>query len=227
MSIHRPRARGHARRGRPAGVRHHLLPLAAACARPCRRPLARRCGPAPGPTVSTLAAALRAGPIGARGRRREGFLLLRGGGRLVACAQVAGRATSTACSPARRPTPPCWRPDSAARAGRGAWPHTEPTCSRSPGPASQPRSRSARFVTVSSDFGRSQLMLLVGKEHWPKIRVVHCGLDMAEYDGTPPTSTDRGDLCLITVGRLEHEKGHTLLLDALAAVRDQAGEPRP
>ena len=45
--------------------------------------------------------------------------------------------------------------------------------------------RSARFVTVSSDFGRSQLMVLVGQEHWPKIQVVHCGLDPTEYDGTP------------------------------------------
>ena len=45
--------------------------------------------------------------------------------------------------------------------------------------------RSARFVTVSSDFGRSQLMVLVGQEHWPKIQVVHCGLDLTEYDGAP------------------------------------------
>ena len=81
--------------------------------------------------------------------------------------------------------------------------------------------RSARFVTVSSDFGRSQLMVLVGQEHWPKIRVVHCGLDIAEYDGTPSPPADRRELRLITVGRLEREKGHTLLLDAVAAVRDQ------
>jgi glycosyltransferase involved in cell wall biosynthesis len=78
--------------------------------------------------------------------------------------------------------------------------------------------RSARFVTVSSDFGRSQLMVLVGQEHWPKIRVVHCGLDLTEYDGTPAPS-DGEELRLITVGRLEREKGHTLLLDALATVR--------
>lgn len=79
--------------------------------------------------------------------------------------------------------------------------------------------RSARFITVSSDFGRSQLMVLVGQEHWPKIRVVHCGLDLAEYDGTPPALAGRDELRLITVGRLEREKGHTLLLDAVAAVR--------
>lgn len=80
--------------------------------------------------------------------------------------------------------------------------------------------RSARFVTVSSDFGRSQLMVLVGQEHWPKIQVVHCGLDPTEFDGTPPPPGD-DELRLITVGRLEREKGHTLLLDAVAAVREQ------
>ena len=78
--------------------------------------------------------------------------------------------------------------------------------------------RSARFVTVSSDFGRSQLMVLVGQEHWPKIQVVHCGLDLTEYDGAPQPRGD-DELRLITVGRLEREKGHTLLLDAIAMVR--------
>src|SRR6185437_12975415 len=78
--------------------------------------------------------------------------------------------------------------------------------------------RSARFVTVSSDFGRSQLMVLVGQEHWDKIRVVHCGLDLTEYDGTPASGSD-DELRLITVGRLEREKGHSLLLDALASAR--------
>ncbi len=78
--------------------------------------------------------------------------------------------------------------------------------------------RSARFVTVSSDFGRSQLMVLVAQEHWSKIQVVHCGLDLTEYDGTPEPRGD-DELRLITVGRLEREKGHTLLLDALAMVR--------
>jgi glycosyltransferase involved in cell wall biosynthesis len=79
--------------------------------------------------------------------------------------------------------------------------------------------RSARFVTVSSDFGRSQLMVLVGQDHWPKIHVVHCGLDLTQYDGAPAPSSD-DELRLITVGRLEREKGHTLLLDALATVRE-------
>jgi glycosyltransferase involved in cell wall biosynthesis len=79
--------------------------------------------------------------------------------------------------------------------------------------------RSARFVTVSSDFGRSQLMVLVGQEHWAKIRVVHCGLDLSEYDGAPgPSRVD--EVRLITVGRLEREKAHALALDAVAAVRD-------
>jgi glycosyltransferase involved in cell wall biosynthesis len=79
--------------------------------------------------------------------------------------------------------------------------------------------RSARFVTVASDFGRSQLMVLVPQEHWSKIRVVHCGLDVSEFDGNP-SAADGDRLRLITVGRLEREKGHALLLDALAALDD-------
>jgi colanic acid/amylovoran biosynthesis glycosyltransferase len=83
--------------------------------------------------------------------------------------------------------------------------------------------RSARFVTVASDFGRSQLMALVDQEQWPKIKVVHCGLDLSEYNeaGATESSPGRYDtdtaLRLITVGRLEREKGHSLLLDAIAS----------
>jgi glycosyltransferase involved in cell wall biosynthesis len=78
--------------------------------------------------------------------------------------------------------------------------------------------RSARFVTVSSDFGRSQLMLVADREHWPKIQVVHCGLDLNEYDRAPQVFAGERQMHLITVGRLEREKGHTLLLDALATL---------
>jgi colanic acid/amylovoran biosynthesis glycosyltransferase len=83
--------------------------------------------------------------------------------------------------------------------------------------------RSARCVTVASDFGRSQLMVLVDQEHWSKIQVVHCGLDLTEYDGFPRRSTVAEDMQLITVGRLEREKGHALLLDALAAIARSEG----
>jgi glycosyltransferase involved in cell wall biosynthesis len=173
----------------------------------------------PGAYVSTLAAALRAGPVEpavkARGllyfceavvawwhARRSGARHLHG--------VFAGPAADAAML--------------AARLGGDSW--TWSLAAHGTDMLQIPRAslaakiRSARFVTVSSDFGRSQLMVLVGQEHWPKIRVVHCGLDMAEYDGTPPPSADRDKLRLITVGRLEREKGHTLLLDALAAVRD-------
>ena len=35
----------------------------------------------------------------------------------------------------------------------------------------------AEFVVAVSSFGRSQLMRWVESDHWPKIKVVHCGLD--------------------------------------------------
>ncbi len=64
-------------------------------------------------------------------------------------------------------------------------------------------------------------MTVVGQQHWSKIHVVHCGLDMSEYDGARQPASEQG-MRLITVGRLEREKGHSLLLDALAALeRDQ------
>lgn len=174
----------------------------------------------PGAYVLTLAAALRAGPIEpavkARGllyfceavvawwhARRSGARHLHG--------VFAGPAADAAML--------------AARLGGDGW--TWSLAAHGTDMLQIPRASlaakicSAQFVTVSSDFGRSQLMVLVAQEHWSKIRVVHCGVDMAEYDGTRPTSANRDELRLITVGRLEREKGHTLLLDALATVRDQ------
>ena len=38
--------------------------------------------------------------------------------------------------------------------------------------------RDARFVVCVSHYGRSQLMTLVDEEHWPKLRVVRCGIDL-------------------------------------------------
>ena len=48
---------------------------------------------------------------------------------------------------------------------------------------------------------------------------LHCGLDMSEYDG-PRTRPPQEGIDLITVGRLEREKGHALFLEALATLRE-------
>lgn len=95
--------------------------------------------------------------------------------------------------------------------------------------ASDPRSlaekiRNARFVVCVSDFGRSQLMILVDEDQWPKIHVVRCGIDLSEFDGTPDGRESAGPLRILNVGRLHPVKGHPVLLEALALLRDAGVE---
>ncbi len=80
----------------------------------------------------------------------------------------------------------------------------------------------AAFVICISDFTRSQLMRQVGPEHWPKLRVEHCGIDPEAFvpsDADAPRSTS-----VLCVGRLDAEKGHLVLLDALAELRHREVE---
>jgi glycosyltransferase involved in cell wall biosynthesis len=75
----------------------------------------------------------------------------------------------------------------------------------------------AAFVICISDFARSQLMGLVEAEHWAKIRVVHCGVDV---DVLRPPATPNGGpehpLRVVCVGRLVPVKGQLVLLEAVA-----------
>lgn len=69
----------------------------------------------------------------------------------------------------------------------------------------------ANFVVAVSSFGRSQLYRLVDRALWPKIHVVHCGLDksfMTELDAPPVGGR------LVCVGRLCAQKGQLLLVEA-------------
>jgi colanic acid/amylovoran biosynthesis glycosyltransferase len=72
--------------------------------------------------------------------------------------------------------------------------------------------RRAAFVVAVSSYGRSQLYRLVEHSFWPKIEVVHCGLDSKFLDETPeqPLSPRR----LVCVGRICEQKGQLLLLQA-------------
>ncbi len=82
--------------------------------------------------------------------------------------------------------------------------------------------RRAPLVVCVSHFGRAQLMRMVEEEHWGKLRLIRCGLD-ARWQGAGALAADRplrgrdGEgLRLLAVGRLEREKGHSLLLEAVA-----------
>lgn len=82
--------------------------------------------------------------------------------------------------------------------------------------------RRSSFTVAISDFGRSQLFLLLPYELWPKVQVVHCGLENAFFEGalTPPPAVPR----FVCVGRLTEAKGQLLLIDALAALRQRGIE---
>lgn len=73
--------------------------------------------------------------------------------------------------------------------------------------------RRARFVVAISSFGRSQLYRNVSPVHWPKIKVVHCGLEPAFYQ-TGTEIAAGGERRLVCVGRLCEQKGQLLLIGA-------------
>jgi len=72
--------------------------------------------------------------------------------------------------------------------------------------------RRCAFVVAVSSYGRSQLYRLIERAHWPKVKVVHCGLDPAFHamPASPPPAARR----LVCVGRLSEAKGQLLLVKA-------------
>lgn len=72
--------------------------------------------------------------------------------------------------------------------------------------------RRSAFVVAVSSYGRSQLYRWVEHVHWPKVKVVHCGLEPAFHEVTPvpPPAAPR----LVCVGRLCEQKGQLLLIEA-------------
>lgn len=80
----------------------------------------------------------------------------------------------------------------------------------------------AHAVVAISSYGRSQLWRWVPAAHWPKVQVVHCGL---EPDFFAPALTPPPDVPqLVCVGRLCEQKGQLLLVDAVAELVRQ-GQP--
>jgi glycosyltransferase involved in cell wall biosynthesis len=74
--------------------------------------------------------------------------------------------------------------------------------------------RRSAFVVAISSYGRSQLFRWINYAQWPKVKVVHCGLEPSFHtvSAVPVTSAPR----LVCVGRLCEQKGQLLLLEAVA-----------
>lgn len=77
--------------------------------------------------------------------------------------------------------------------------------------------RRADFVIAVSSYGRSQLCRLVDYRHWPRIHVVHCGIELAHYEAARPMPTSR-PITLVNIGRFVEQKGQMLLIEAMAEV---------
>lgn len=69
------------------------------------------------------------------------------------------------------------------------------------------------FVVAISSFGRSQIYRWIKSTDWPKVHVVHCGVDPVFHavPAVPIPSVPR----IVCVGRLSEPKGQLLLLSAL------------
>ncbi len=79
--------------------------------------------------------------------------------------------------------------------------------------------RAASFVACASYFMRAQAMRIVEPEHWHKLIIVRCPLDLSVLP--TPRRSPRERPRVICVGRLSPEKGHHGLLEAFAKVRKE------
>lgn len=75
----------------------------------------------------------------------------------------------------------------------------------------------AAFVACISHFARSQVMIHTDPADWPKLRIVHCGIDPALYDRA--TAPPGEPVELLFVGRVVPVKGLRILLEALKDVK--------
>jgi colanic acid/amylovoran biosynthesis glycosyltransferase len=74
--------------------------------------------------------------------------------------------------------------------------------------------RRSAFVVAISSFGRSQIYRWIEHAQWPKVQIVHCGLD-AEFHDVPAGPVPDAPT-LVCVGRLCEQKGQLLLVEAAA-----------
>lgn len=74
----------------------------------------------------------------------------------------------------------------------------------------------AAFTVAISSFGRSQLCRWVDHTHWPRLTVVHCGIDPAKFPTSEPV--EPGAPRLVSIGRFSEQKGQLVLIEAMARI---------
>ena len=73
----------------------------------------------------------------------------------------------------------------------------------------------AAFAVAVSQFGRSQLNRWAGYPTWPRLKVVHCGIEPDLFAGDP-VPIPKGALRLVSIGRFAEQKGQMILIEAMA-----------
>jgi len=84
--------------------------------------------------------------------------------------------------------------------------------------------KEATFVAAISSFGRSQMYRLVDNKLWPKIKVVHCGLEPEFFNSIDTEINTNKNIPvnnIVCIGRLCEQKGQALIIDALKIVKDK------
>ena len=72
--------------------------------------------------------------------------------------------------------------------------------------------RRCSFVVAICSYGRSQLYRLISHEHWPKVEVIHCGVEPAFFSNIADTTPI--ETRLVCIGRLCEQKGQLMLIEA-------------
>lgn len=75
------------------------------------------------------------------------------------------------------------------------------------------------FAVAISEYGRSQLSRWAAYDQWPKLKIVHCGLDplFLAADPVPIAEAPR----LVCVARLAEQKGLPILIEAAAKLKGE------
>jgi glycosyltransferase involved in cell wall biosynthesis len=77
----------------------------------------------------------------------------------------------------------------------------------------------AQFFVAISDYARSQVLRWVRPEDWDRVHVVRCGVERRFLERSPAPLSGRARF--VSVGRLDVQKGQSVLLEAVAHLRDQ------